>query len=115
MGEFRRFSKPGFGGRDSGRPGKIFDRRDSGRPERRDSFRPNRNSEQDMHEATCDQCGKTCEVPFRPTTGKPVYCNDCFRKGDKFESRSSSPSHPSDELEQINMKLDKILKAMNID
>ena len=32
----------------------------------------------EMFEATCSNCGKTAMVPFRPTSGKPVYCNDCF-------------------------------------
>ena len=32
-----------------------------------------------MTKTTCDECKKPCEVPFRPTAGKPVYCNDCFR------------------------------------
>lgn len=31
-----------------------------------------------MHKATCGDCGKGCEVPFRPTGEKPVYCSDCF-------------------------------------
>ncbi len=31
-----------------------------------------------MHKAICDQCKKSCEVPFQPTAGKPVYCNACF-------------------------------------
>jgi CxxC-x17-CxxC domain-containing protein len=33
----------------------------------------------EMHEATCSSCGKVAQVPFRPTSGKPVYCDDCFR------------------------------------
>ena len=33
----------------------------------------------EMFTATCSQCGKDAEVPFRPTSGKPVYCSDCFR------------------------------------
>ncbi len=32
-----------------------------------------------MHRATCAKCGKTCEVPFKPTGDKPVYCSDCFK------------------------------------
>ncbi|MBI5530018.1 MAG: hypothetical protein HY918_00770 [Candidatus Doudnabacteria bacterium] len=32
----------------------------------------------DMHQATCSNCGKPCEVPFKPTGEKPVYCNACF-------------------------------------
>ena len=33
----------------------------------------------EMFEATCSSCGKTASVPFQPTSGKPVYCDDCFR------------------------------------
>jgi len=33
-----------------------------------------------MYAATCDACGKATEVPFQPTSGKPVYCSDCFRE-----------------------------------
>ena len=32
------------------------------------------------HKATCTKCGKECEVPFKPTEGKPVYCSDCYRE-----------------------------------
>jgi CxxC-x17-CxxC domain-containing protein len=31
-----------------------------------------------MHAATCANCGKACEVPFKPAGDKPVYCKDCF-------------------------------------
>jgi CxxC-x17-CxxC domain-containing protein len=34
----------------------------------------------EMHDATCSECGQPCQVPFRPTEGKPVYCRDCFAK-----------------------------------
>ncbi len=36
--------------------------------------------DREMHKATCADCGKECEVPFKPTEGKPVKCSDCFRK-----------------------------------
>ena len=32
----------------------------------------------EMFTATCSNCGKEASVPFRPTSGKPVYCSDCF-------------------------------------
>ncbi len=32
----------------------------------------------EMHDATCSNCGKPTQVPFKPTSGKPVYCNECF-------------------------------------
>jgi CxxC-x17-CxxC domain-containing protein len=33
----------------------------------------------EMFAATCSNCGNEARVPFRPTSGKPVYCSDCFR------------------------------------
>jgi CxxC-x17-CxxC domain-containing protein len=33
----------------------------------------------EMFSATCSSCGKEAQVPFRPTSGEPVYCSDCFR------------------------------------
>jgi CxxC-x17-CxxC domain-containing protein len=33
----------------------------------------------EMFSAVCSNCGKEAVVPFRPTSGKPVYCSDCFR------------------------------------
>ena len=38
----------------------------------------------EMHKAKCSECGKDCEVPFKPTEGKPVYCRDCFRQKKKW-------------------------------
>lgn len=34
----------------------------------------------EMHKATCSECGKECEVPFKPAEGRPVYCKECFSK-----------------------------------
>jgi len=34
----------------------------------------------EMHKAICSECKKECEVPFKPTEGKPVYCKDCWSK-----------------------------------
>ena len=36
--------------------------------------------QREMFEATCSSCGNVAKVPFRPTSGKPVYCTDCFAK-----------------------------------
>jgi CxxC-x17-CxxC domain-containing protein len=35
--------------------------------------------QREMFSATCSNCGKEAQVPFRPTSGKPVYCSDCFQ------------------------------------
>jgi CxxC-x17-CxxC domain-containing protein len=32
----------------------------------------------ELHPATCSDCGKETMVPFLPTSGKPVYCDNCF-------------------------------------
>ncbi len=42
--------------------------------EKVDSFK------REMHQATCADCGKECEVPFKPIEGRAVYCRDCYRK-----------------------------------
>jgi CxxC-x17-CxxC domain-containing protein len=33
----------------------------------------------EMFSATCSNCGKEAQVPFRPSGDKPVYCSDCFQ------------------------------------
>jgi len=75
-------------------------RRDSG------DFRGGR-KELQMTRVICDKCGKSCEVPFKPTEGKPIYCSECF-KTEKGESNAQS----SRELDKINDKLDKILDLL---
>ena len=109
-------SRREFGGRSSGGFSRGRDRdseRDSrfGRSERRPL---------QMHDATCSECGKQCEIPFRPTGSRPVFCSDCFRKSDGGSGRSSRDDRPSssgsgassNQFAQINAKLDKILKVL---
>jgi len=45
-----------------------------------------------MFPANCGDCGKDCEVPFRPTGKFPVYCNNCFKNQGNSQSRSSGKS-----------------------
>jgi CxxC-x17-CxxC domain-containing protein len=41
-----------------------------------------------LFKATCSDCKKSCEVPFRPSGDKPVFCSDCFNaKRDIDDSR----------------------------
>jgi len=40
--------------------------------------------QREMHKAVCSDCGKECEVPFKPSGDRPVYCRDCFRKKKGF-------------------------------
>lgn len=32
----------------------------------------------EMHPVICASCGVQTEVPFRPSSDRPVYCRDCF-------------------------------------
>lgn len=102
----RRSGGRDFGGRDSGRD---FRGRDSGRS----SF-----DKKEMYSATCDDCGNECEVPFRPTEGKPIYCNQCFGKDDRGGDRGGrdggkkAPDQNKQQFEMLNTKLDKILKLL---
>lgn len=100
-----------FSDRDGGR-------RSFNRSRERGSRRPgnfNRKSfdNVEMTEVICDSCKNKCEVPFKPTPGKPVYCDDCFKKESK--SRPSSSNNYSEEFIKINQKLDKIMEKLELD
>ena len=41
----------------------------------------------EMHKAICADCKKECEVPFKPSGERPVFCRDCFSK-----RRTGNPS-----------------------
>ena len=109
--------------RNSGRGGKRVpgrrnsDRKDSGRSDRRSpnrrDFRPRSSEEHSMHKVTCDSCGESCEVPFRPTAGKPVFCDACFKKN-KNPGPENRTNQFSRELSEINKKLNKILEALKV-
>ena len=36
--------------------------------------------QREMFKATCADCKKECEVPFKPSGDRPVYCKECFSK-----------------------------------
>ena len=36
----------------------------------------------EMHKAVCSKCKKECEVPFKPTEGRDVFCRECFNNRD---------------------------------
>ena len=86
--------RPRFGGGNRGRD----DRGDRG------GYRGGRGGSDErprqMFQAVCAQCGKTCELPFRPNGEKPVYCQDCFKKQLYVPGRNSNgadgprPFHP---------------------
>jgi len=32
----------------------------------------------EMFSAICSKCKKECQVPFKPTPGKDVFCRECY-------------------------------------
>ena len=81
-------------------------RRDSGRDSSRDRPRRDR-KELTMTRVTCSDCGNKCEVPFKPTSDKPVFCSDCFKK--------KGGGNTDSKFDLINEKLDKIMEALDIE
>ena len=99
MGDFNRDRRAG--GRRFGGGGRDFNR-----------------GPKEMFHAVCDNCGKDCEVPFKPTGNKPVYCSDCFSKmGGRSNSQGNRGSggrqDNGSDLSEINAKLDRILSLLN--
>jgi CxxC-x17-CxxC domain-containing protein len=37
-----------------------------------------RRTPREMFEAVCATCGAPARVPFRPASGRPVYCKECY-------------------------------------
>ena len=116
MADFNRNNRGG-GGRDFGR-----------------RFGGDRGGDRQMFKTTCSNCGKECEVPFKPTGSKPVYCNACFRtmggsdsrrsedrdsRKPNFDNRSDNRGRNSEQpqyreqFEALNSKLDKILAMLS--
>lgn len=70
----------------------------------------------EMHEAVCSDCGKDCEVPFKPSGDKPIYCDKCFGKNKEIKSArhtGGGDSKLDEKLTMINIKLDRILKVLD--
>lgn len=97
--------KDSWGGKsfEDGPRGRGGPRRESG------SYGKNRR-DVEMTKVSCSECGVECEVPFKPTSSKPVYCDDCFAKKGKTGSNKLSK-----DFEIINEKLNKIMKALEIE
>lgn len=99
------------------------DRRDNRRSDRRERRSFDRGGDRQMFQATCDECGDKCEVPFRPTAGKPIYCDKCFGKksdrgdrrggGDRDRRSSGGGNNQSSKVfDTLNSKLDRIINLL---
>jgi CxxC-x17-CxxC domain-containing protein len=110
MANFRSGGRRGFGDKSGGRSSGGFGRRSEGGFRDRDSERSSQ-----KYDAVCAKCGKKCQVPFKPTGTKPVLCSDCFRQsagsGDR-SIRMASPGISPGQINEINGKLDMIIKLL---
>lgn len=115
MGKFNRDR----GNRNRDRRGGGFNRRD------------HRGGDRQMHKVICDNCHKECEVPFKPSNDKPIYCNECFakqRRGRSNDGRGNSQAHFETKnseqtakfheeimksIRDLNYKLDELVKTLN--
>ena len=98
--------------------GKFFNDRNS---DRRGGGRTERAT---MHKAVCDDCGQDCEVPFRPSGNKPIYCSRCFENVDPKRGARSSSNSPkmqassvdispiTQQLITLNTKLDMLISVL---
>ncbi len=102
------------GSRGSGRrPSSSFDGRRS-----RGGFDSRGSDSHEMFDAVCDECGKDCKVPFKPSTDKPIYCSDCFEKKGGNRDRDSrgrggrSRGDSDSMMYSISKKLDRIIELL---
>jgi len=133
MGDFRQGGTNRFGGGHRGHGG-GFKGRGGSFGSNGGGFRGDRGPVV-MTKAVCDQCHKPCEVPFRPTAGKPVYCNACFggkkEGGNNFSKKSFSSDYKTPprtdfgadvnkvsgseikkQIEVLNVKIDRLAKLI---
>lgn len=100
--------------------GRDFGRRDFERPQ--------------LFKAVCSKCGKDCEVPFKPTGSRPIFCRDCFKTTEGFDTNRSEgrrdfgrpqfdnrnndrapraeQQNYREQFDALNAKLDRILKII---
>ena len=87
-----------------------------------------------MHKSVCADCGKECEVPFRPTRDRPIYCQEClvkrrppraedrrrkeFRREDRQRRPSPAPENVDlqilEELKRIREALEKVAARLTV-
>ncbi len=65
-----------------------------GKGKQKNSFR-----ERNFTKVICADCKKECQVPFKPTGDRPVYCRECLPKhqdGSSFREKHDSRSREGD-------------------
>lgn len=116
MNNFRGGDSKGRGGSFSGKP-RFGDKRGGsfGGGERRKSSgfgggdRGGRGGSGELFKATCSACHKPCEVPFRPSGDKPVFCSACFnmKSRDKERGNTSRDYGNRDSVRSVRLEFAK--------
>ncbi|MGI6066235.1 MAG: zinc-ribbon domain containing protein [Bacillota bacterium] len=44
----------------------------------------NNRQPREMFTVVCAECGVETEVPFKPSSNRPVYCRDCYQKQKQY-------------------------------
>lgn len=100
------FDKQGGGDR----PNRFEGERRNERPERP------RFEDRQMHNAVCSKCGTDCQVPFRPMSGKEIFCGSCFegahREKTAFRPIQKDSGEVVSQIKMLNEKMDKLLKLL---
>lgn len=68
-----------------------------------------------MYKVICADCGSHCEVPFRPSIGRPVYCKECFTKrktGANLTSRAELKPNQVSPAQQSSPEKSPIVKPI---
>ena len=73
------FQQKGF----TNEPGRCPDCR-AARKQQNGGGRSGGYQQREMHDVTCAACGVATQVPFRPSTDRPVYCRDCFSQNKRY-------------------------------
>lgn len=122
------YNKFGGGNRDD-RGGRSGYRGNSGFGGGGRSFGGHSDGPKQMFPAVCGKCGDDCQVPFRPSGDRPVFCSNCFKEqgggndrprfapkrfdgGNRDTSpRASAPDY-SAQFASLNAKMDRILSIL---
>jgi CxxC-x17-CxxC domain-containing protein len=111
--------RPRFGGSAGARPRTGAGPRGSRPFGNRDRSRDDKEAPQKF-DAVCSNCGKKCQVPFRPSASRPVYCNDCFGaphdapkdKKDFSSAEGRTTAELTRQIAAMNNKIDLMLKIL---
>lgn len=76
------------------------------------SFDRANSRDREMFDAVCDQCGADCKLPFRPTSGKPIYCSKCFEGKSANGAHSFKQPQYEKQFDELSNKLDMIIKLL---